>query len=523
MALVVMKQTDLMATVLESGNLPELPTVALKLVALTAKSGTSFAEVAALIELDELLARKILDVSNSSFYKFTQRITSIQQAVSMLGINAVRGLVLSFAFLSLMNNESDSRFDAKRFWQRSLAAAALSKLILSNVPNAETKEIFISALLQNLGELILASVFPEEYFNKLPDEIAQHHDQLEAERTLFGEDHCFVGHAVGLHWKLPPSMLLPVLYHHNPFGYTGDDELLAASTRAIYLSDLLMDVIYSGDPETFYQRFKKEAGTLLDLDLEHVKAILEDAPAEIAQVSRQFDFEIEEIKPIRQILQEARIRARLLNADYEQLKTELIASILAVESLEHEIQLKDRLLKELPDTDGLTGVYNNRFFQTVVDKELSRSIRHKFNVAIIITEIDELERIGSVRGHLARDYVMVEYGQIMATTIRSYDTLARHEGMQYILILPQTQDTEAAIVVEKFRTALEKKRFSHGGKEFKVNASFGIAGMKGSDKVGLGKADLIRRAEKSLAKAQKEGGAQVVTFATKKTSWFNFN
>ncbi len=149
-----MNKEQTIAAVLASNELPTLPTVASEIITLTAREDTTLADIGDLVSKDTGLSAKILKVSNSSFYSFPQQISSINQAVSILGINAVRSLVLSFSFLTMKAGKKKGHFNFENFWKISLAQAVASKLILEHVQGANTEEIFVCGLLQNLGELI---------------------------------------------------------------------------------------------------------------------------------------------------------------------------------------------------------------------------------------------------------------------------------------------------------------------------------------------------------------------------------
>lgn len=105
-----MDKNEILQTIITSQELPTLPNVASKLITLTAREDTTLSDIANLISQDIALSAKILKVSNSAFYSFPQQIGSINQAVSILGINAVRSLVLSFSFF-----EYEKRQTAKCF------------------------------------------------------------------------------------------------------------------------------------------------------------------------------------------------------------------------------------------------------------------------------------------------------------------------------------------------------------------------------------------------------------------------
>ena len=86
------------------------------------------------------------------------------------------------------------------------------------MPKANTEDILVSGLLQNLGQLIMACTLPEEYEKVLLEAGEDSVDSRSAEKSVLGVDHCFIGAEVAKYWKFPPSIYLPILYHHEPSG-----------------------------------------------------------------------------------------------------------------------------------------------------------------------------------------------------------------------------------------------------------------------------------------------------------------
>jgi PleD family two-component response regulator len=82
------------------------------------------------------------------------------------------------------------------------------------------------------------------------------------------------------------------------------------------------------------------------------------------------------------------------------MNAELIDAKVSLENLTLELQEKNVILKQLADIDGLTQVYNNRFFQAAMDKELSRSVRHKYNLSLVLIDIDHFKKFNDTYGHL---------------------------------------------------------------------------------------------------------------------------
>jgi len=511
-----MNKEDMLIAVLASGDLPTIPLVASKLIALTSNEDISLSDVAKLVSQDVALSTKILKITNSALYSFPQQVSSIQQAVSMLGSKAVESLVLSFSFLTMNKNESGNPFDFDKFWERSFASAIASKLILQKIPELDAEEVFVSGLLQNLGELILACTFPKE-FAQVTEESSL--DLREAEISIFGADHCFVGYEVAKHWNFPPSVIEPVLHHHNPEGYTGDDPKVAATIRAIYLSGLLLNIFYSDKPEEYHRQFRTEGKNMLGLKSVDIEDILKDVHIELEQGVIGFGLKFEETKPVQDILQEANIRLSLLNLDYEQMNNQLIEAKVSLENLAKELQEKNALLKDLSNLDGLTGIYNNRFFRELLDIELSRTKRQNYNLSLILVDIDHFKKFNDNYGHLAGDFVLSEFSKNMTANLRKYDTLARYSGEEFVVFLPETDEEGALVVAEKLRASVENALFKEGEKEYNVTASFGISTLTSDSEEDIGESELIMRADEALHNAKKKGRNRVVVSAPNK-GWF---
>jgi two-component system cell cycle response regulator len=514
-----MNKEDLLSIILVSAELPTLPTVASELITLICQEDATLSDVADLISQDVAISTKILKVCNSAFYNFPEKIGSVQQAVVILGANAVRSLVLSFSFLTPKKGGKDHHFDFELFWERSLARAVSSKMILEKIPGANTEDIFLVGLLQNMGELILACTLPGEYRRALAERHEKSIEVQEAELSIFGADHCYVGYEVAEHWNFPASITLPILHHHKPREYTGNDIGIGLSTKAVYLSDLLVKIHYSDQPNKYHRLFRSEAKKLLGLKSIDIDRILQDTHIEIEAAADHFGLHIRDTKSIQEILQEANIRLSLMNLDYEQMNKELVKAKISLEKLAKELQKKNELLKELANVDGLTGVYNNRFFQNALDKELSRSLRSKSCLSLVLIDIDKFKHFNDTYGHLVGDYVLTEFSQLMGPNLRKYDTLARYGGEEFIVILPDTSEENAVLVAEKLRSAIEAKVFGQVGEVYHVTASFGVSCMTPNPEQEIGKTDLIKMADEALYEAKNQGRNRVVAYAPKK-KWF---
>lgn len=516
-----MTNSDLLQQILESDELPTLPTVASQLISLTSREDATLAEIGNLVSKDISLSAKILKVSNSAFYSFPQQIGSINQAVSILGMNAVRSLVLSFSFLTMRAGKTESRFNFKKFWERSLATAVATRLILEQVKNVEAEEGFISGLLQNLGELILARTFPDRYDQVLVAVEENQHDTFAAEETVFGMNHTAVGVEVARNWGFPEVLLLPIMHHHDPKSYPGKDKTIQATVRAVYLSDLLVNILYSDMPETYHKRFRKEATSLLGLSGSDMESILDQVHMRVKEAGTYFDLKIKSTKSVQEILQEANIKLSLINLDYDQMNKQLVQAKINLENMTRELEQKNKILDNLANLDGLTNIYNHRYFQNVLDQEVNRATRYDNPISLLLADIDFFKKFNDTYGHQVGDFVLVEFARLLKENIRQYDVAARYGGEEFVIILPETNSEEAMIVGEKLRKIIAETKLSDQSESYEVTASFGLASSQPATEDGFTKDVLITRADQALYQAKEKGRNRVELYVPKK-KWFSF-
>lgn len=514
--------------VLASKELPTLPVIAAKLLTLTAREETTLSDIADLISQDTALTTKILRVANSSFYSFPQQITSINQAVSILGINAVRSLVLSFSFLSMKGGTKKSRFNLIRFWERSMVVASASKLILEQLVNADAEEAFTCGLLQNIGQLIFAVTLPEEYDKVLEEKQARHEKgngtpvdlDESVETELIGLSHAVVGDEVAKVWGLPESLRLPMLYHHHPMEYTGTVQRHRLNIRASYLANLLASIFYSSTPEVYHKLFRNEAKQLLGLKVLQVNAILKEIDKVVDKAAQYFEVKIKNIKSVAEILQEANLRLSLINLSYEEMNRELIKSKMELEKLTDELAQKNRLLENLANIDGLTELNNHRFFQNFLDSEINRSIRNDRTISLLLADIDRFKNFNDTYGHQTGDFILKEFGRVAKVVLREYDLIARYGGEEFAIVLPETGHDEAMLVAEKIRKTIEEYPFDDGANIYHVTISIGIACARPASG-DFSKNEFISLADEALYGAKNAGRNRVVFQQSKKKKrWF---
>ncbi len=512
-----MEKQEVLQKIIASGSLPTLSTVASKLISLTAQEETTIFDITKLIAQDISLSAKVLKVVNSSFYNFPNEVGSIQQAVAILGTNAVRSLVLSFSFLSMEHSREPGGFSYEDFWERSLASGVSAKLLMAMVCDDDTEEVFTVSLLSNLGKLILATAFPELYSEIVSQAENGEQGLAQLETESIGADHAYIGREAAHHWNFPESLTLPILYHHDPDAYTGDDPVMRRNIEIIYLAGLLSSILYSGKPINFHRPFREQAKKRFKLDDERIDDLLKRVNIEVAQAAEFFGLNIGGTASIPELLQEANIELSLLNMTYEQMNRELVQAKIKLEKMTTELEEKNEYLEGIANLDGLTEVYNHRYFQIFLEKELKRSLRRDLEMSLILCDIDNFKKFNDFHGHQVGDFVLKEMCRICSAEIREYDLLARYGGEEFVFVLPDTGPEEAVLVAEKLRETVEKGEFFYEKMSYRVTVSFGVASLPKGGKIN--RSELIEAADKALYQAKKKGRNRVELFQ-EKAGWF---
>lgn len=214
------------------------PTTA-KVLQLVNDMNCSPMELTKVIKLDPVLSAKVLKVVNSSYFSVSQKITSLERAIIMLGLNTIKNLALSAAVLSQFTDKNFSyAFNVQEFWKHSLAVAVTAKLIAveRKISKLFVENYFIAGLLHDIGLLIENMAYPEE-MKQIIEKVNQSSiNIIEAEENILqGLNHCKIGAALGKNWNLSED-LISVMKKHHEIELVGED---IEFNLTIYLANII--------------------------------------------------------------------------------------------------------------------------------------------------------------------------------------------------------------------------------------------------------------------------------------------
>lgn len=484
-------------------NLPSPPAIAVQILNAVQKDDAALAELGEIIATDPALTAKMLKVANSGIFNCNGSITNIKRAMSILGTNVIKNIALSFVIAAELSSDTQTGFDFEHFWRRSVTTAVAAELLAKALQHRDD-DIFVTALLQDIGMLVISLTKGEEYNILLSESRLSGTELPDLEKKKYGFDHQQVGYALLTSWKLPDSISEPIVSHHTPHAVDNFQE----STQIIYYADLLSD-IYNGDEGA-------EKARLLQKDLMDTFAIAENQVAELldnvasksCEILGSFELDPGEIKPYSLLLQEANAELGKLNLTSEQVILEMKEAKAKVEKLAHELQDANSRLKELVYRDGLTGLYNHRYFQEALSNELSRASRYQSSVSLILFDIDYFKKVNDTHGHPAGDLVLMNIARAVNNAVRPCDIVARYGGEEFAVILPETSAAGVKVFAARLRRCVEGIATLADGQLIYVTVSAGATtfNKEGAD---VSKSTLIETADRGLYMSKQNGRNQV--------------
>ena len=199
-------------------ELPTLPTVVAQVMMTLSQPTSSARDLERLVANDQSIAARLLKLANSAFYGLPGKVTSLGRAITLLGFNTVRSLVLTIGVIDKFSGSSGGRFfDRGEFWEHSLAVATSSKLLSIKDPSINPDEAHIAGLLHDVGKIVLDSIMPQKLQKAMELVHTKGIYTLVAEEQIIGITHDEVGAIVAEKWRFPEFLREAIAYHHKPY------------------------------------------------------------------------------------------------------------------------------------------------------------------------------------------------------------------------------------------------------------------------------------------------------------------
>lgn len=272
------RRSELKRIIMDTKTLPTLPGVITKLNSLSENDKASVQEMARIVSSDQVLSARILRLANSPSYGF-YRVSTISNAMILLGVNVVKSLALSSSIFEIMEKNSVG------LWEHSLGTATASNIIARKLGLPEVEEIATAGLLHDIGKVIIGLKCAEGVVEIRRRIKADELYIRDAERQVLDTDHAEVGSWLAKSWFLPDKLSEPIACHHD----LTQSEDHRVKTAVVHLADILIKTSGFGDSgDPYVPEISPLAWELLKLDeklLEEIVAELEDKLIEVKNFS----------------------------------------------------------------------------------------------------------------------------------------------------------------------------------------------------------------------------------------------
>jgi len=415
-------------------SLPSLHAVAMEVLELTRNHDVTLDEIAKCVQNDQALTGKILKTINSSFYGLSQPCPTISRAIAYLGLNAVKSLVLSFSLVDTFGRDSDNGFDFQRYWRRSIYSAAAARAFADVTRTWDTEEVFIAALLQDVGMIAMLTKLGAPYA-EVCNAAGDDHESLSShEQKAFEFTHMDVGARLAEKWRLPQELTIPIRHHH---GADAAPKPYHRICRLLTLGYWVAQVLTIDDRQRCYARVRELGKQWFGLEQLQIDALTERVAKDAVELSRLFQLQTGDAPNAQVILAEA-------------------GEALVRHQL--EVVQENQQLQHQTITDGLTGAFNRRHFDSVLGDEF-RKARHGGSVAVALTDADRFKSVNDTYGHQAGDAVLIELASRLQRAVGESGIVCRYGGEEFAAILPGHSARRASEVAEAMRSAVEAAPF----------------------------------------------------------------
>jgi putative nucleotidyltransferase with HDIG domain len=262
-------------------SLPTLPPIAAKLNKMVEDEDITAAAIEAVIAKDQAMTTKLLKIVNSPFFGFPQRVSTISNAIVLLGFNVIRTLIVTSSIFETMQSSDIS------LWEHSLGCAACAGILAKRKKLKSPEEVSTAGLIHDLGKVVIRAEFPEKFVEIQKIVEAEQIPMREAEIKCIGIGHAEIGSELAKLWNLPQRLIEPIKHHHD----INDNLIFKDITAIIHFSDILVRGLgfgSGGDP--WVPDLDEKAWKIIKIGKNDLKEILEEMDSKIVELQ---DFAME--------------------------------------------------------------------------------------------------------------------------------------------------------------------------------------------------------------------------------------
>lgn len=419
----------------ERAKLPSSPAIATQILALINDPMSSAQQFAMVISADPALAARVLKMSNAAAYAQVNQVTTIQRAVTVLGLRQIRLIALGFELVGHLDRLGGCPFDLPRFWQQSVLRGCVSREIARRVVPALAEEAFVVGLLQDCGILVLVQLLGADYARLYDADVLTPTAFLAAEKRSFPHTHVDAIRTLASMWRLPESIAMPLGHHHRRVRIGGKSPDHVKLAAVAYFAGALR-FVEGARPAPAEPSLDAYAREELGLDQETLDACLAASEEAYRQVGEVFHDTLPGSPDVAELLLEAN---RQLQSEVRQQEQRVrVVEAERDQILDEQQTLRHALgqYREQAARDPLTGLLNRQALVDATSDCMTTCRRRGAAILVMFLDIDDFKQINDHHGHQAGDLVLRSLAVALNDDIGEDGIVGRYGGEEFVVVMP---------------------------------------------------------------------------------------
>jgi diguanylate cyclase (GGDEF)-like protein len=479
----------------------------MRVLELVQSENASVKQIAEVVTRDPAMSAKLLKLVNSPLFTRGRRIGSVDQALVLLGLRAVKVSLLGFSLTAALRQEADTGFDYAGYWRSSICFAVAARMLAQRIDQHHEDEAFVAGLLADVGQVAAHRAVPRVYDPTLAASRSSDRPLHELEAETLGYAHDTVGGKLLEKWGLPERMCQAVAGHHQPIDTESRVDGLSYVLR---LAERVTSCLVGPGQACGLAELEALLAQHLVLSSQEAAGVLEEIIAHVPATADAFGLQITDLQTYAELQASALAQMTQLGVAAEAECTQAHEQASDAARRVDRMQQENQMLRRDAATDRLTRVGNRASFDEHLQASWSVAREQGAPLAIILLDIDHFKKLNDTYGHLAGDEVLRQIGQVLRQYRGETCFPARYGGEEFALIMNNLPPQEAERLAECVRRQIAAMTVEHLGRRLYVTASFGIAHTTSSTTT-EGALDLLAQADQHLYEAKGTGRNRVVS------------
>ncbi len=500
----------LLAQIADSPLLPTPPGLALQILDRASRPDCTIGEIVTIVQTDPALCGRLLKTTNSALFNLPRAVTSVEQAVKMLGTKTVRSLVLCHSLPALRLSGTNSTL-LREYWKSSLAGAVVGCELARARRRPDPEDVLVAGLLRDLGLLLLYQL-QADFYGQLHAQppVVMAHQQCQREEEHLGLNHAEVSAFLLQRWRLPQEITEPIRLHHHAEPVPGTSPLVAERAALLYFATRAAQLLLAPRETTLRQQVVDLAQARYGMSRPELGKFLEPIHQKMEEFAALLQVDIGTCER----------HATLLMAASEELAQLTVETCTAHQRLDQEKNQAEqqarhwrrkvsRLRREVV-RDPLTGAYNRKFLEEALETELKRARRRCTLLGLLFIDLDGFKLLNDHLGHLSGDRVLKQVAATLQRQVRAGDLVARYGGDEFCVLVEDVSEEGIRCLAQRLAEAIPAVMGVHKKASLRLGASVGAV-ICAPHRARLHSTQLLRQADEAMY-AAKNAGKNRVTF-----------